>query len=94
MKDYFTEILIVIAYSGRIQAAIIFGMIGFIVVNLVGDYYLFDFQLHGQYAGLTDVIKSKLAHRYDKAAWAVLIGFWWTAFKLYQKDKKKIWNHF
>lgn len=94
MKDYLTEILTVIAYSGRTQAAIIFGIIGFIVVNLVGYYYSSDFQLHGQYVGLTDVIKSKLAHRYDKAAWAVLIGFWWRAFKLYQKDKKKIWNRF
>lgn len=94
MKDYFTEILMVIAYSGRTQAAIIFGMIGFIVVNLAGDSYLSDFQLHGQYTGLTDVIKSKLAYRYDKAALVVLIGFWWRAFKLYQKDKKKIWNRF
>lgn len=94
MKEYLTEILIVIACSGRTQAAIIFGMIGFIVVNLAGDSYLSDFQLHGQYTGLTDVIKSKLAYRYDKAAWVVLIGFWWRAFKLYQKDKKKIWNRF
>jgi hypothetical protein len=90
MKDYFTEILIIIAYSGRTQAAIILGMLGFIVINLVGDYYLANFHLSGQMSGLTDIIKEKIAHRYDKAAWAVLFGFWWTAFKLYRKDKKKI----
>ncbi len=94
MKDYFTEILVVIAYSGRTQAAIILGVIGFIVINLVGDYYLADFQLTGQFSSLTDVIKSKIAHRYDKAAWAALISCWWTAFKFYQKDKKKVWNMF
>jgi len=90
MKDYFTEILMVIAYSGRTQAAIILGMIGFIVINLVGDYYLDNFQLSGQMPGLTNIIKEKFAHRYDKAAWAVLFSFLGLAFKLYRKDKKKI----
>jgi hypothetical protein len=90
MRDYFTEILIVIACSGRTQAAIIMGMIGFIVINLVGDYYLSNFQLSGQMPGLTDIIKEKFAHRYDKAAWAELFSFWGLAFKLYRKDKRKI----
>ena len=94
MKEYFTEILIVIAYSGRTQAAIIFGMIGFIAITLIGDHYLANFQLSGQMAGLTDIIKEKFAHRYDKAAWGVLFSFWWLAFKLYHKDKKKLWNRF
>ncbi len=91
MKDYFTDILIIIAYSGRTQAVIILGMVGFIVIDLVGEYYLVDFSLSGQFSGLTDITKSKFAHRYDKAAWGVLIGFLWTAFKLYQKDKKMSW---
>lgn len=90
MKDYFSEILLVVAYSGRTQAAIVLGMVGFIAVNLIGDYYLANFQLSGQMSGLTDIIKEKFAHRYDKAAWAMLFSFWWTALKLYRKDKKKI----
>jgi len=94
MKDDLTDIFIVIGYSGRTQAAIILGMVGFIVINLTGEYYLTDFQLSGQFSSLTEVIKNKLAHKYDKAAWGVLIGFWWTAFKLYQKDKKKFWSQF
>ncbi|MGZ8181111.1 MAG: hypothetical protein ACXWT1_04055 [Methylobacter sp.] len=57
MKDYFTEILIVIAYSGRTQAAIIMGMIGFIVISLLGDYYLANFELSGTVSAFTDVIK-------------------------------------
>lgn len=89
MKDYFTEILMVIAYSGRTQAAIILGMIGFITINLVGDYYLSNFQLSGHMSGLTEIFKEKIFHRYDKAAWGVLFSCWWLAFKLYRKDKKK-----
>ena len=92
MKDYFTEILLVIAYSGRTQTAIIMGMIGFIVINLVGDYYLTNFQLVGPMAAVTDVIKEKLIHRYDKAAWGVLFGFWWLAAKFYRRDRKRLWS--
>lgn len=94
MKDYFTEILIVIAYSGRTQAAIILGVLGFIVISLVGDYYLANFHLSGQMSGLTDVVREKFSHRYDKAAWVALFSFWSLAFKLYHKDKKKLWNKF
>jgi len=89
MKDYFTEILMVIAYSGRTQAAIILGIIGFIVINLVGDYYLANFQLSGHLSGLTEIFKEKIAHRYDKAAWAALFSCWWLAVKFYRKDRKR-----
>lgn len=92
MKDYFAEILIVIAYSGRTQAAILLGLFGFILINLVGDYYLDNFHLSGYMAPLTDVIKEKLLHRYDKAAWGILISFWWLAVKFYRKDKKKFYR--
>jgi hypothetical protein len=94
MKEYFIEILLVVAYSGRTQAAIIFGLVFFVAIHLFGAYYLEDFQLTGYMAGLTDVVKDKLAHRYDKAAWVALISFWYTAFKLYHKDKEKFWNRF
>jgi hypothetical protein len=94
MKHYFTEILIVIAYSGRTQAAIILGMLGFIVITLVGEHYLANFHLSGQMSGLTDIIREKIAYRYDKAAWIALFSFWSLAFKLYHKDKKKLWNKF
>lgn len=94
MKDYLTEILIVIAYSGRTQAAIILGTLGFIIINLVGDHYLANFHFSGQMSGLTDVVREKFAHRYDKAAWVALFSFWSLAFKLYHKDKKNLWNKF
>jgi hypothetical protein len=47
MKDYFINILIVIAYSGRTQVAIILGMIGFIVISFVGNYSLAHFHITG-----------------------------------------------
>jgi len=92
MKSFFTEMFTIIAYSGRTQAAILLGMIGFIVINLAGNYYPSEFQLSGYMAPLTEVIKEKLLHRYDKAAWGVLFSFWWLAVKFYRKDRKKMWR--
>ena len=92
MKEYFTDILIVIAYSGRTQAAFILGVVGFIVIDLLGQYSLSNFQLSGHMTGLTEIIKEKFSHKYEKAAWSVLFGFWCVAFKLYRKDKKRLWN--
>lgn len=94
MKEYFTEVLIIIAYSGRTQVAIMLGVLGFIFINLAGDHYLDNFQLSGSMSDFTDIFKKKLAHRYDKAAWAVLSSFWLLAFKLYRKDRNKFWNQF
>lgn len=91
MRDYFTTILLVIVYSGRTQAAIFIGVLGFIVINLLGDYYLADFQLTGQMAPFTEVFKAKLLHKYDKAAWGVLFSSLWLAVKFYRKDRKKVW---
>lgn len=93
MKEYFTEILIVIAYSGRTQAAIFLGLIGYISINLVGDYYLANFQLSGQMVQLTEIIRDKFAHRYDKAAWGVFISFMFLAIKYYRKDRKKYFGY-
>jgi hypothetical protein len=90
LRKFFTEILVVIAYSGRTQAAILLGMIGFIVINLIGDFYLADFQLSGYMAPLTEVIKEKLLHRYDKATWCALFSFWFLAVKFYKKNRKKV----
>lgn len=89
MKEYFIEILIVIAYSGRTQAAILLGLIGYISISLVGDYYLSNFQLSGQMVSLSEIVRDKFAHRYDKAAWGVFISFMFLAFKCYRKDRKK-----
>jgi hypothetical protein len=94
MRDYFTAILMVIAHSCRTQAAIILGVIFFITINLVGDYYLANFQLSGQMSGLTDLIKEKLAHRYDKAAWGGYLasGGWHSSFT--ERIRRKLCTSF
>ena len=46
--------------------------------------------LHGALAPLTDVVREKLFHRYDKAAWASLAACLLLAVKLYRKDRKRL----
>lgn len=90
MPNWLFEIIAVIAFSKRTQWAILFGCIFFIGINLLGIYVLSDFQLHGPASGLTEVIKQKMAERYDKVALGALFSFWALAFKLYRVDRKKL----
>jgi hypothetical protein len=91
MPNWLLETIAVIALSKRTQWAIIFGCLFFIGINLMGIYVLSNFELHGPAAGLTEVIKQKLASRYDKIAWGALFSFLGLAFKFYRKDKNKYW---
>jgi len=93
MPNWLLEIIAVINLSRRTQLAIIFGMIAFVIINLLGSYMIHDFELQGPLNGLTDVIKQQLEGKYDKAAWGALIGFWGLAFKFYKKDKKRLWQY-
>ena len=90
MKDWLEEILIVLAYSPRTQVAIALGVIFFIGLMLVGEYFVGSIQLHGLLAPLTEVVRERIWHRYDKAAWAALAGFLLLAVRLYRKDRKRL----
>lgn len=90
VRDIFEEFFMVIAYSAKTQLAIFFGVLFFIGILLAGDYFASHFELHGLFAPMTDVIREKIVHRYDKAAWLALSSFWLLAFKCYKKDRKSL----
>ena len=91
LKDYFTEILYVIAMSKKTQWAIILGIVFFIGISLVGSHLTSSLQFNGPLKGLEDAIAGKLLKRYDKLALLALISFWVLAFKCYHRDKKRFW---
>ena len=91
MPNWLNEFLYVLALSKKTQWALILGVVSFIGINLLGQYMLGNFELHGPAKGLQDVIIEKMAKKYDKAALVALISFWILAFKFYQKDKKRFW---
>lgn len=90
MRDALEEFLVVLAYSTKTQLAVIFGLAFFVGTMVVGDYFTSHLEIHGILAPLTDVIREKIAHRYDKLAWASLAGFFLLAVKSYKKDRKRL----
>lgn len=90
MRDMFEEFVMVIAYSSRTQLALLFGALFFIGILLAGDYFASHFEFHGLFAPMTDFIREKIVHRYDKAAWLALGSFLLLAFKCYKKDRKRL----
>ncbi len=89
MKDYFTEILYVIALSKRTQVALILGVVFFLGISIVGEFYVSRINFSGSVAGLEQTVIPKLIKRFDKAALIALISFWALAFKFYHRDKRR-----
>lgn len=91
MKEYFFEILCVIAISKKTQWAIFLGVAFFVGINLVGSHLTNNLQFAGPFKGLEEAVAGKLLKRYDKVALCALISFWVLAFKCYHRDKKRLW---
>lgn len=92
MREAFAEFLVVLAYSTKTQLSILFGLAFFVGILVAGDYFTSHLELHGALAPLTEVIREKIAHRYDKAAWGAFCGFLLLAVKCYKKDRKRLFH--
>ena len=89
MKDYFTEVLYVLALSTRTQMALIMGVVFFLGLSFFGELYVSRLHFSGPLAGLAQAVIPKLMKRYDKVALIALISFWVVAFKCYRRDKRR-----
>lgn len=90
MKDWLTEILVVLAYSPRSQFAIVLGLVSFAGFMLAGEYFVGQIELHGLLAPLTEVVREEIGHRYNKEAWASLVSCLLLAVKFHRKDRKRL----
>lgn len=89
LKDYFAEVLYVLALSKRTQAALILGVVFFVGISLLGEFYVSRLHFSGSLAGLEQAVIPKLMKRYDKVALFALVSFWVVAFKCYRRDKRR-----
>lgn len=87
---WFEEFIIVLAYSGRTQLAIIFGVMFFFGTLILGEHFASSLVFHGVLAPLADAIRPIILHRYEHAAWGSLLGFLLLAVKCYRKDRKRL----
>lgn len=90
MSDWFTEVWVVFCLSTRTQFAIAFGVIFFVGILLMGQVLVGGIELHGLMAPLTDEVRDRLMHRYDKLAWVALGSFFLLAIKFYRKDRRRL----
>lgn len=92
MREALEEFWVVLAYSTKTQIAILFGLGFFVGIMAAGGYFTSHVVLHGILAPLTDVIREKIAHQYDKVAWAALFSFFLLAVRCYKKDRKRFFG--
>ena len=90
MRDWVSEVLVVLCHSTRTQLAIALGLIFFASTLLMGHVLVDGLELRGPVAPMADVIRDALMHRYDKAAWMALGGFLLVAIKAYRKDRRRL----
>ncbi|WP_374590336.1 hypothetical protein [Aquabacterium sp.] len=90
MSGWLEEFWIVLCHSSRTQLAIASGLFFFVGILLMGQVFVGSLELHGPLAALTGVVREKLMHRYDKAAWAALASFGLLAVKTYRKDRRHL----
>lgn len=93
MINYLFEIFPIVAFSKRIQWALLFGVIGFFGIKLLGHHIVNDFEISGILAPLTEVIQFRIGQRYDDAAFACLFSSLTMAVRFYRKDRKRFYRY-
>jgi len=85
-----SEFLYVFALSKRTQFILIIGIVFFAGLMIGGEYAVNHLELKSVPSPLADVIKGKILHRYDKAAWTILGLSILAAVKFYRKDRRRL----
>lgn len=92
MRDAIAEFLLVIEHSRGTQVALLLGVLFFVSFQLAGQVFVEQFELHGILAPMTDLVRDRLTHGYDKAAWAVFVGFLLAAVRSYRKNRRRLFG--
>ncbi len=92
MKEWGMEVMVVLAHSTKAQIAILVGCLGFIVINFYGSYFVGNLEFHGPLALVTESVRSKLEHRYDKLALIWMVSFFVLAFKAYRTQRARLFG--
>jgi len=94
MKDWFLEFLTILSYSPKTRRAIIAGSILPVIILVIGNYVLNNFELVGQHKAMEGALVEIFTKRHGSLALGSMVIFYVMAYKFYQKDKKKYHKHF
>jgi len=90
MPNWCAEFLIVFAMSKRFQWALIFAMAAPVIILIIGDLAVANFELHGVMKQFEEVFIEKIFKRFDKLALFTFISFSVLAVKFYFKDRRRL----
>lgn len=91
MREFFDEVVTVVAYSRKTQVALVLGPVSFFTIRLLEARFVGGLELTGPMAPLTESVKAVFHERYDKIALGSLLAFWILAWKCYRRDRKMLW---
>lgn len=90
MTNWFADMIAVLAMSKRIQWTLIIGLVFFIGINLLGEHLVSNMEFQGPLSILETTLKERVIAKYDKAALFVLVSSWIAAFKLFGKERHRV----
>lgn len=90
MGSWLEEVRVVLSYSTKTQLAIALGIFFFLGITAMGQLLVGGLELHGPLAAVTNILREKLMHRYDKAAWLAFGAFALLAVKTYRMDRRRL----
>lgn len=76
--------------SPRTQWAFYLGVIAFFLITLLGQKMVGSINVEGNFGPLMANVAGIFSQKYDKLAITTLAVFWWTAYKCFQHDKKRL----
>jgi energy-coupling factor transporter transmembrane protein EcfT len=88
------EFLVVFSNSWRAQLLLALGILMFFALQIGGAWYIHSIDLGSLSDPFADVIREKLLHRYDKAAWVILFSCVAGAVRAYLKDRKRLLRYY
>lgn len=90
----FEEFIVVFSHSWRTQFLLALGIVLFFVLQIGGAWYIGHTDLGSLPGPFADVIREKLLHRYDKAAWVIFFSCVAGAVRAYLKDRKRLLRYY
>ncbi|MCE7579461.1 hypothetical protein LZS94_18250 [Aliivibrio fischeri] len=92
MRGWLTEFVTVFIYSRKMQAAFWFGIIAFFIIHAIGWWFLDYADEQIKVEAFRELAINKIGKKYDKAALFFLISSWMLCFKLFYKERHRIFS--
>jgi hypothetical protein len=88
----FERSIIVLSHSWKTRAALVFGIVGFLVFMLAARFHVPEPVLTGQWAPLNEVTAQIVRYRYEALAYGTLGSSVLCAIKCFRRDYRRVFG--